>query len=97
MARSISVDFDIDKNRYGWHIDGSRYDDTLRYEPMYDSITSWLMTGGPRDEHAIPGQRGAPHSSDGTRHRDARRLPRWFRSDRLRSMSATPAACCAAA
>jgi hypothetical protein len=64
---------------------------------MYDSITSWMMAGGAPDEHAVDERRGAPHSADGARRRDARRLPRWIRSDRLRSMNASPAACCAAA
>jgi hypothetical protein len=65
---------------------------------MYDSIASWMMTGGPRDEHALEERRRAPHSSsDGTRRRPTVGMPRWIRSDRLRSMDASPAACCAAA
>jgi len=64
---------------------------------MYDSITSWMIAGGPRDEHDPEARRRAPHSMDRQPRRFSATLPRWTRPSRSTGMSPVVADCCAAA
>jgi hypothetical protein len=94
------VDFDIDKIRYGWHIDVSRYEQRRprnTEDPVYDLIASWMTAGGPLEAHDPNERMRATHSSEGSRRDAARRLPRWIRPVRRSPATAMLVDCCAVA